>query len=366
VERRIVRKISWLEAEDDTEKNNYERLLRKLWFDCFGDSKEYEDFYFKYIYPHNLVCVAKEKQRLIGMLHLNPYYCRVNDGIQMLSYIVGVATDEQYRRQGVMRDLLHQSLQHLYNQNQPVAYLMPAKEAYYSPFSFVSTQNYTKYDLNNTSKLDKRFRFLDYKSLKAEMDIEKRESLFCSLSDKLKGKYLIYPIRNERYFDLIYQEKKCQGGDLVFVFDMESNCCIGFFSYGLYEDRINVEQTELDYSAKDIVRYYFKEHQPVRIIDSFSYMIRIVNLERCIELFQKQWNNLVRGFDYVIVVDPDLKANQGIYRIEYDENQICAVKEYSNIEEGSHLKNVLKLSIGEVAEKMFLGNGNGTFFSEVV
>ena len=73
-------------------------VSRKLWRQCFHDPQYYEDFYFETVWPKNHVYLSEEK----GMLHLNPYPNYIHGKTYELHYIVGVATDERYRRQGVM------------------------------------------------------------------------------------------------------------------------------------------------------------------------------------------------------------------------------------------------------------------------
>ena len=70
------------------------------------------------------------------MLHLNPYRLFVRGKEVDAHYIVGVATDEEYRRQGVMRELLADTFHRLRERGEMFTYLMPADRDYYLPFDF--------------------------------------------------------------------------------------------------------------------------------------------------------------------------------------------------------------------------------------
>ena len=97
-------------------------VSRKLWRQCFHDPQYYEDFYFETVWPKNHVYLSEEK----GMLHLNPYPNYIHGKTYELHYIVGVATDERYRRQGVMTTLMAQALSDMWDAREPITYLMPA------------------------------------------------------------------------------------------------------------------------------------------------------------------------------------------------------------------------------------------------
>ena len=91
-----------------------EKGLRKeevyaMWQRNFHDPVPYADFYFDEVYGKNeiLLNLQEEDETVMrGMLHLNPYTLLLKGDSVNAHFIVGVATDEEYRRQGVMRELL--------------------------------------------------------------------------------------------------------------------------------------------------------------------------------------------------------------------------------------------------------------------
>lgn len=122
-----------------------------MWQRNFHDPVPYTDFYFQEVYGKNQILLnvspeemaswsegekQGEKMPIRGMLHLNPYLLHVQGKEVPAHYIVGVATDEEYRRQGVMKDLLVETFSRLRSQGEPFTYLMPADEQYYLPFDF--------------------------------------------------------------------------------------------------------------------------------------------------------------------------------------------------------------------------------------
>ena len=117
------------------ENGRYREEVYAMWQRNFHDPVPYADFYFTEVYGKNEVLLnvtdtagikgsaASEMPALHaaamgeelpdeasgdirGMLHLNPYELLVRGKCVDANYIVGVATDEEFRRQGVMRELL--------------------------------------------------------------------------------------------------------------------------------------------------------------------------------------------------------------------------------------------------------------------
>lgn len=112
------------------------KQVRDLWKECFQDTEAYMDFYYSWKTKDNVIFGLYDEKRLISMLHLNPYQLSINGAKANSYYIVGVATDEAYRKRGLMRKLLSAAMRQMYAEQVPFTYLMPAKEAIYLPFDF--------------------------------------------------------------------------------------------------------------------------------------------------------------------------------------------------------------------------------------
>ena len=110
---------------------------RKLWEEIFTeDTPEFLDYYYSIKTKDNEIYVIEENGEIVSMLHLNPYQMRIGDKFYQTHYIVAVATDERYRHQGLMRQLLNHAMQIMADRGEPFTFLMPAAEAIYKPFGF--------------------------------------------------------------------------------------------------------------------------------------------------------------------------------------------------------------------------------------
>ena len=273
-----------------SQKVQWEDELRFLWKSCFGDPKHYEDFYFDKVYADNKVYAIKGK----GMIHLNSYRCRVMGKDIILPYIVGVATNEQCRRQGVMRRLLEQVILDLDEQKVPFAYLMPANEDYYKPFGFQSVTEKKECDVwfkDAKGTLD--FQYLTYEEF-GKLSSKMQTCLSEELNRWLEQRYDVYAVHDKDYYELLHAEKICQSGDVVLCFsgaiDAENLC--GMFAYAMDGEIPYVEQMilrELDFQSMDkmtaLLGTFFTECDRVKVAQSYPYMLRVINRDAFIELF---------------------------------------------------------------------------------
>lgn len=113
-------------------------LSRSLYETVFSDdTKRFVDYYYQYKTRDNRILTLWEEEKLVSMLHLNPYVMIINGYEVKSDYIVAVATHKDYRHQGYMRLLLERALNDAADTGMPFVFLMPASESIYAPFDFV-------------------------------------------------------------------------------------------------------------------------------------------------------------------------------------------------------------------------------------
>lgn len=120
-----------------------EQELRRLWREAFEEEEAYLEYYHRNFLRKNRIWTLWDGDVLASMIHVNPYQIWQDNRILPGAFLVGVATDERYRRQGCMRILMEDVLDTLRSEGLVFAYLLPAKEEYYLPFGFatVGTQH---------------------------------------------------------------------------------------------------------------------------------------------------------------------------------------------------------------------------------
>lgn len=285
--------------------------VKQLWQEIFEDPPAYADFYFEQIYPNNQVLLVEDSD-LVAMLHLNPYEVLINDQIYPINYIVGVATDSQYRRQGIMRKMLDKVLLDMAHDKQLFTFLMPAKEAYYTPFQF--SFGYDRYLYNAKTAKNKNSNAFFEESLN-ENNIDELVS-FCQ-SYWLKH-FNAAPIRSKEYFFKLQKEVQAEKGQVQLLY--EKSELVGFYSYSMSDEKVYLREliTSQDYNS--ILNYLESNWKKAEImLDWFNYrddakrkpmiMFRILNLAPLLSTIKSNIDQSI----VIKVIDPLLKHNDNTF-----------------------------------------------------
>lgn len=230
---------------------------RKLYETVFSeDSKEFVDYYYEWKTRDNLIFVAEDENGIHAMLHLNPFEVYVEGKIEKLHYIVAVATQKEYRHQGLMRRLLAAAEQEMAVNGELFTFLMPATEKIYSPFGYryfaeqkqailreagiVAEVSDTEPHENNAPKRElyevkRTFDATDRESDTGKnavyaAEISKRSVYHCrpvkptelqQLADLvnqiLREQYDIFVWRDSSYYERLCAEQTCQNGDVMVI-----------------------------------------------------------------------------------------------------------------------------------------------------
>lgn len=170
----------------DEEKGISEALYREAFPE---DKEEFVKYYYSYVIKDNQILTVEQAGEVCSMIHLNPYRLSVNGMAVNAYYYVAVATKEAYRHQGMMRSLLHRSLNDIYQEGHPFTYLMPANRAIYEPFDFR----------------------IVYEQKKVMLPEDPEEA-----NRKMESLFDVYTIRDEWYMEKLREEKRVCAGDPPF------------------------------------------------------------------------------------------------------------------------------------------------------
>lgn len=114
--------------------------VMELWDYCFEKKEDpFFQWYFReYCLTHNLIMggFSEATNRLVNMLHLNPYRILLRGREEVVPYIVGVATDPAARGQELTKGLLRASFRALHDRMSPFALLMPIYAGIYQKYDF--------------------------------------------------------------------------------------------------------------------------------------------------------------------------------------------------------------------------------------
>jgi predicted acetyltransferase len=159
-------------AKDDDCKS-----IISLWKSCFKDKDEYLDFYFTTRYKKEYTLVYTEGESVVSSLQAYPFDMTYLKDIIKTQYILGVCTQEEYRKKGYSKQLLLESINKAIESGVTIQTLIP-QEVYlfniYAKYGFVnmfnvsnisvSKNDYTKETnaiIYNKSDFNNLFKFYD-------------------------------------------------------------------------------------------------------------------------------------------------------------------------------------------------------------
>ena len=330
------------------QKNNNSQQVKRLWKDCFHDTSDYMEFYFDYKSRDNVVLGLEEDGELVSMVQLNPYELSVNQHHVHSYYIVGVATDERYRKRGLMRKLLRESMELMYQEKVPFTYLMPAKEAIYLPFDFriVTTQRRKSIPLYHWSDKKKSsyqaaglHTHESTPAVKIQRITTSENDLHRELADyaneTMNKQEQIYTVRDTYYYERAIAELEACGGALLAV--CVQGVLKGYASFAVEMDKVEIWEffCEPDWESflVDSVMEFVMQRDSKDVYEEVEpstappIMARIIHIEEFLKLIRAE-----ETLELVIEVkDPLIKENCGTYRCNFGKNEskICKVSEVS-------------------------------------
>lgn len=195
---------------------------RKLWEEIFQeDTKEFLDYYYSVKTLENEIYVIEEDNKIVSMLHLNPYQMRIGNAIYQTHYIVAVATDEKYRKRGYMARLLNHAMQVMADRGEPFTFLMPASGAIYKPFGFQFVYEQKRETITGKRCKDDNLSFV----MAEEKDCDK---IATYANEKLQT-YDVVTWRDEKYYKTLLEEQASENGGILLT--KENGRIVGVFCF---------------------------------------------------------------------------------------------------------------------------------------
>lgn len=181
---------------------------RGLWEAIFKeDTPEFLDYYYSVKTKDNEIYVIEDGNDIVSMLHLNPYQMRIQDKLYQTHYIVAVATDERYRKQGLMKRLLNHAMQVMADRGEPFTFLMPAAEAIYKPFGFEFVYEQKRAMITGKKCEGSRLHITEARGEDCKAIAE--------FANTILSKYEVVTYRDEHYYRMMLAEQISERGGIL-------------------------------------------------------------------------------------------------------------------------------------------------------
>lgn len=260
--------------------------LKMLWKDLFNDDLEYIDWYFDNVYIEENTKIFLENNRVYGMLFENRYHLAIADEKFMGRYLVGIGVSSERRGEGIMKELLLESLSEAYRYGEEFIYLVPIDKKIYERFgfSYISMLSKYKLDFSTLSDLKKEFRIERIQNENYE------QTLLIKLKEfykEVSKEYYIKVAREKEDYRKILSEVFAENGSVYISYDILGKIN-GYMSLIkpeniyvkelLFKDKSSLEgMLSILYGYKD----YYKKIEI--ILPENTYLEDYLNSERTVE-----------------------------------------------------------------------------------
>lgn len=185
--------------------------IKKIWTECFKDSREYVDMFFTQVYHDDEAMLLTDQSGVpVSSLLLQRYRMSFHGEEPAVSYIAGAATRRNKRGEGYMSALMVDALRESAVRGDMLCSLIPADEAlyfFYRRYGF-STVFYTK---------EQRFTAFHSFPVKGEyhhVENDMSDEVWCAF-DAFQHKRKCYILHSRRDFDNILSDLRTDGGNFV-------------------------------------------------------------------------------------------------------------------------------------------------------
>lgn len=244
-------KIRKLErAEHEKTRHLYETVFAE-------DEKAFVDYYYTWKICDNVIYVAEDEKGIHAMLHLNPFQVSVHGEIRTLHYIVAVATEEDYRHQGLMRELLELAMHEMAEAGEVFTFLMPAAKEIYLPFGFRFAGWQRRGFLKASEEPEDRRGLCESQkgngdssgnilaeygneSVCRAVRTEEYQELADMVNAVLSEQYDVFIWRDVRYYERLAAEQRSQNGDVMVI--LADGRIVGTFCTSGWEENAETEE----------------------------------------------------------------------------------------------------------------------------
>ena len=281
---------------------------RRLYEICFPeDTAKFIDYYYEEKCRDNEIIVLENEGKICSMIHANPFVVDCCGQKAAVHYLVAVATDPAYRRQGCMRRLLRKLLLEERDRGEPFSFLMPANPAYYEPFGYRYWKSQRVWELDDGQVEKLQDYVLRRNACTERVDNKELAQISNQILDE---KFDLYIPRNASYYERMRKEQQSEGGAVVPVYSENGKMC-GSFCYSMedgFEIREPLWQADVILSGEPEEKLLPKEQ-----IKSVM-MGRVLNLSAFVKLLR--FSDVYE--ETVHIRDELLPENNGCYRIYID------------------------------------------------
>lgn len=195
------------------------KAIMDLWRYSFADTQSFVEYYFAERFLEENTIGLFSDDYLEAALQLNPYNLVINDVVTEVKYVVGVCVQPESRGLGYMTELISETLNMQYRDEEEFSILMPIDSRIYERYGYANCFSRHEFlmDLDRITPIKTGYRIkrIDpVNSENAERDIHNLSQIYY---DIVSGNFSFIS-RNSRYWKNKMMELAIDGGQLFVVY----------------------------------------------------------------------------------------------------------------------------------------------------
>ncbi len=139
-----------MEIKFDIAKNEDVPVLKEMWQEIFGDTKQYTELYFSYKFKEGNTYVIRVEEEIASTLYVEYTDLSIEGKICKGAYFCGISTKEKYRGRGFAGKLIEYAKQNI--KNVDIIYLIPANKSLFEFYKGFGFKEFTCIDKIKISK----------------------------------------------------------------------------------------------------------------------------------------------------------------------------------------------------------------------
>ncbi len=208
-------------------KSQDNQLCRMLYEEVFyEDSKEFVEEYFKQDIFYNHILVHTENSNIVSMVQWIPKHVVFQRKNMIIPYLFAVATKAEFRKKGIMGNLLRKVLLDLQESQIPFVYLIPAAKGIYEPYGFRTARRRSEKEyqkLKEQSFNPNKLCVLEKTNFNLYID-----QLLSYVDSKLAFTQDFYIKRDQQYYHKLLRLLSSEGGRIFLYLEQETIKGYGF------------------------------------------------------------------------------------------------------------------------------------------
>lgn len=326
------------------------QAVRNLWELCFHDSPAFTDLYFRLRYRDEVNLAIQNGGEVIAALQLLPYPMTFCGTTIHTSYVSGACTHPDFRGKGVMRELLSEAFEKMYQDGILLSTLIPAEPwlfDYYarSGYAAVFQNGYSYFQGDFSSSLSSEYNL----TVSNHFDPQ----VYAWFAQKMQEKpcSIQHPAED---FNVILADLQLSGGHVYVLHGPSSDKPAAmalawpegknrWLAGELLADTAQEAQTLLQHICRDTRQTTLRLFSPYNSVEKETGklgMARIIHVHNLLRLYASAYPHTTWNLH---ITDEQLPANSGYYCLN---NGQCTKQNPCPSEHYQHL------SVGELADKL--------------